>query len=253
MVAPGSQQNSFCAYLLDGLPGKGSSTPHLLAGVRALGLTVWPNPFAYVQGTINFSSMPQLRMKDYRPADPVRPYTAWTFQCHLRRNRATETAPTPSCTHDSACRFLTYDPQANLSAYPALLCIWDTALIKFARAAGLSLKELTDTELSFPLVAQALQQFWATSDWLSGRRLYLGAFVRLNYRDDSIRNCRSSSNGPSTCEPLAFGDPYGPSALDGMLARPPCTTIGFQSLPQHRKGIVEQERHSRAHPFSCPV
>ena len=225
------------------MPGQGSSTPHLLAGVRALGLTAWPNPFAYVQGTtaaaISFSNMPQPAAHYYRPADPVRPYSAYTFQCHLRRNRATETAPTALSTHDNARRFMPCDPQAKFAAHPGLLCVWDNALIKFARAAGLSLKELTDTDLSFPLVKQALQQFGTTNDWISGRRLYLGAFVRLNYRDDGMHSCRSSTCGPSNYKSLAFGDPNGPTVFDGMLARPPCTTIGFQALPQRRRGIVE--------------
>ena len=63
--------------------------------------------------------------------------------------------------------------------------------------------------------------------------------MRLNYRDDGMHNCRSSACGPSNYKSLAFGDPSGPTVFDGMLARAPCTTIGFQALPQQRKGIVE--------------
>jgi hypothetical protein len=55
--------------------------------------------------------------------------------------------------------------------------------------------------------------------------LYLVAFVRLNYRPTGV--CPT------------FGDPSGPTALDGTQAHPSCNTIAFQSVPQRRKGVVE--------------
>jgi hypothetical protein len=209
MVASKSQQNTFGAYLRHGLPGKGSETPHLLAGVRALGLTVWPAPFAYAQGNICFSSMSQGKNM---PAD-----------------RAPETAATPLSVR--ACSPRRLESHANLCPCPATLRKWDTALIKFARAARLTLEQLTDTQLAFPLLVGALRQFFEAHDWLSGRRLYLGAFVRLNYRPTRV--CHT------------FGDPNGPTALDGALhllhggVHPSSNTIAFQSIPQRRKGVVE--------------
>jgi hypothetical protein len=177
MVASESQQNTFGAYLRHGLPGKGSETPHLLAGVRALGLTVWPAPFAYAQGNICFSSMSQGKNM---PAD-----------------RAPETAATPLSVR--ACSPRRLESHANLCPCPATLRKWDTALIKFARAARLTLEQLTDTQLTFPLLAGALRQFFIANDWLSGRRLYLGAFVRLNYRPTGVCPTFGDPNGPIAC------------------------------------------------------
>jgi hypothetical protein len=150
-------------------------------------------PFAYAQGRITF-----------KPA-----------------GRASGTAATPLESHASLC------------PSPGRLRDWDTALIKFALVARLKLQQLTDTERSFPLIAAALEKFHCNKDWVSGRLLFMGAFVRLNYRASELYN-------NNQYEAFTFGDPSGPTAVDdGMLARPSCNTFCFQSLPQDRKGLVE--------------
>jgi hypothetical protein len=96
----------------------------------------------------------------------------------------------------------------------------------------LTLEQMINTKISFPLITQALELFKETDDWCSGRRLFLGAFIRLGYRDDGLY--------ASDDESLAFGDPQGPSVSDGFFSRPLCAATLYHAMAQHRKGIVER-------------